>query len=100
MQSSLRSKTPSCQRQFLVTREIGLHHGWVWPAGMQIDRHIERLGTFENAPEPLLIQETVSASAVDHRALEAEAADCAVHLLHGGRRLVGGQCGKSGEAIR
>src|SRR4051812_24674276 len=41
MHAGLDAETPRRQRQFLVTRKIGLHHGRVRPARMQVDRHIE-----------------------------------------------------------
>src|ERR1700726_3572411 len=99
MHAGLDAETPSRQRQFVVTRKIGLHHGRVRPARMQVDGHIEPFGAFENAPELLLIQKTVSGTAIDHRALEAEPADRTIELPHCRRRVRGWQCGEAGEAI-
>ena len=69
---------------------------------MQIDRYIQRLGTFEDRPEALVIDEqplTVDdGEAMHHGALEAVLGDGALELIGGGLRIGRRQRGKGGKA--
>ena len=69
---------------------IGVDHRRMRHRGMQVDRHVERLGAREDRPVALVVDELPVGEAVDHRALEAERLDAARELV-GRRRRIGGR---------
>ncbi len=68
-------------------------------AGVNVDRHVERLGAIEDRPKPFVVDEQALGETVDHGAFEAEVLDRAFELVGGllgiGRR----QGGKGGKPI-
>src|SRR6516165_7975248 len=66
---------------------------------MQIDRHVERGGTLEDAPERRLVEEAAARETVDHGAPEAEPRHGAVELRHRGGRIRRRQRRQAREAI-
>src|SRR3954454_15183921 len=79
---------------------ISVDHGRMRHRGVQVDRHVERLGARENRPIALVVDELALSEAVDHRALEAELLDAARKLIRRGRRIVGRQRRKTRVARR
>ena len=67
---------------------------------MEIDRHVQRLGTLEDRPELPFIMETAVGQAMDHRALEAKLRHRALQLVGGGLRVGCRQRGEAGKADR
>ena len=69
-----------------VVLEVKLDHGRVRHAGMEIERHVERLGALEDRPEALVVEEHAVAQPVHHGADEAV-------LRHDALEFVGGRLG-------
>ena len=73
---------------------VGVDHRRMRHRGMQIDRHVERLGAREDRPVALVVDELPVREAVDHRALEAERLDAARKLVGRRRRIAVGSAAK------
>src|SRR2546427_11901190 len=80
MAARIHRETPARPGEVLVSLEIGLERVRVRQGGGQIERHVERLGTLEDDPVFLLVEETPLGVAVDHRALETELGCAAAKL--------------------
>ena len=99
MRTGVDAEAPGAQRELFVAVEIGLHDRRMRFARMQVDRHAERLGAFEDAPERLLVEKPALRVTVDHRSLEVQAPNRTVELVRRGGRVRSRQRGKAGEAI-
>jgi hypothetical protein len=67
---------------------------------MQVDRHVERFGPFEDRPERLVVQEASTGVAIDQGALEPQLGHRPLELVCRRSSIEGGENGESREAIR
>src|SRR5712691_3426615 len=100
MAARIHRETPARARELLVPLEVGLERVRVRERGMEVERHAERLGALENHPVFLLVEETPSSVAVDHRAFEPQPRDAALELLGRGAGVSRRQRGECGETVR
>jgi len=66
---------------------------------VQIQRHLQLLGTGQDRPEELVVQVAAAAVAVDQGALEAVGADRALQLVGGGLGIRGRERGEPGQPV-
>src|SRR2546426_8067226 len=95
---SCRPRTPRGTSDVLIAIEIRLHRGERRLPRVEVDRHIERLGTFPNRPVFVVVEEAALLVPMDHRALEAQLLHRAFQLTSRGLRIRRWQRGEPFEA--
>src|SRR6516164_3838114 len=82
MRACIHCKTPSRGGEVFIAFKIGSQHIGMRNRRMQIDWHIQSLGTFENFPILLVIKKLPPNVTVYHRAFEAELGYGPLQLFH------------------
>src|SRR5262245_2878655 len=96
MRTNLERPTPADQEARNAQRAAELRRRI---AGVDIDRHIERSGTFADRPEPLVVEIFAVGVRIDDSALEPERPYGALQFLGGRVRVLGRQGSEACQAI-
>ena len=101
LQSCFGGKAPDYRQVREIAPQIlaivGLRNGSMRNAGMKINRHIEGLCAFKNAPEALFIEKGTRGQAVNQSSFEAMPDYRAFKLVCSCLRVDGGEFGETGE---
>src|SRR6266481_8782102 len=81
MRASVHREAPSRGREVLIALEVGFEHSGMRNRRMQIYRHIQRLGTFEDHPILSVVEEFAPNVTIDHGAFEAEFGNRSLQLF-------------------
>src|SRR5580704_8881906 len=72
MRARIHREAPGGGGEIDVALEVGLEHVGMRDRRMQVNRHVQRLGAFEDSPILLVIEKLAANVTIDQGALEAE----------------------------
>src|SRR5260370_19217052 len=82
MRASIHREAPGRGGQFDIALKVGLEHVGMRNRRMQVNRHVQRLGTLEDYPIPPVVEELAANVTVDQGAFEAELRNRSFQFFH------------------